>query len=111
MANKTKAKGKGAKQTKASSRKGERSRALSPKKTVTVQQPERTGGERNGQGKSAVSAQQARRRDALLRLLLGKRQEVMNEIRDNLGHSLTEDQSRRLEGMDTGDQEMMDLDR
>lgn len=35
----------------------------------------------------------------------------MNEIKEDLGQSLTSDQLRRLEGMDTGDQALMDLER
>lgn len=52
------------------------------------------------------------RREALYRMLMGKRQELIQEIADNLGASLTEDQRRRLESaMDVGDQSLMDLDR
>ncbi len=53
-----------------------------------------------------------RRREVLQRMLLGKRQEIMREIEENLGQSLTEDQQRRLESArDVGDQALMDLDR
>ena len=52
------------------------------------------------------------RREALHRMLMDKRQELMQEITGNLGASLTEDQRRRLESaMDVGDQSLMDLDR
>jgi DnaK suppressor protein len=52
------------------------------------------------------------RREALHRMLMEKRQELMKEITGNLGASLTEDQRRRLESaMDVGDQSLMDLDR
>ena len=52
------------------------------------------------------------RRAALQRMLMDKRQELMQEITGNLGASLTEDQRRRLESaMDVGDQSLMDLDR
>jgi len=52
------------------------------------------------------------RREKLHRMLMGKRQELMQEITGNLGASLTEDQRRRLESaMDVGDQSLMDLDR
>lgn len=52
------------------------------------------------------------RREALYRMLMGKRRELIQEIADNLGSSLTEDQRRRLESaMDVGDQSLMDLDR
>ena len=54
----------------------------------------------------------AGRRDALHRMLMVKRQEIMNEIGASLGQSLTEDQQRRLESaMDVGDQALMDLER
>lgn len=52
------------------------------------------------------------RRNALHRMLMEKRQEIMNEIGASLGQSLTEDQQRRLESaMDVGDQALMDLER
>lgn len=52
------------------------------------------------------------RRDALQRMLMAKRQEILNEISESLGQSLTEDQQRRLESaMDVGDQALMDLER
>lgn len=52
------------------------------------------------------------RREALYRMLMGKRRELIQEIAGNLGASLTEDQRRRLESaMDVGDQSLMDLDR
>ncbi|TAJ10344.1 MAG: TraR/DksA family transcriptional regulator [Nitrospirae bacterium] len=54
----------------------------------------------------------AGRRDALHRMLMAKRQEIMNEIGASLGQSLTDDQQRRLESaMDVGDQALMDLER
>lgn len=53
-----------------------------------------------------------RRQEVLHKMLLGKRQEIMKEIEDSLGQSLTEDQQRRLESArDVGDQALMDLER
>lgn len=53
-----------------------------------------------------------RRREVLHKMLLGKRQEIIKEIAENLGQSLTEDQQRRLESArDVGDQALMDLER
>ena len=53
-----------------------------------------------------------RRQDVLHKMLLGKRQEIMREIEESLGQSLTEDQQRRLESArDVGDQALMDLER
>ena len=62
--------------------------------------------------KRPTKAMAPERRETLHRMLMGKRQELMREITDNLGQSLTEDQRRRLESaMDVGDQSLMDLDR
>lgn len=53
-----------------------------------------------------------RRQEALHKMLLGKRQEIIREIEESLGQSLTEDQQRRLESArDVGDQALMDLER
>lgn len=55
---------------------------------------------------------QPARRESLHRMLMKKRQEILNQIKDILGQSLTEEQQGRLESAkDTGDQAMMDLDR
>jgi len=62
--------------------------------------------------KRPTKAMASDRREALHRMLMDKRQELMQEITGNLGASLTEDQRRRLESaMDVGDQSLMDLDR
>jgi DnaK suppressor protein len=53
-----------------------------------------------------------RRQEVLHKMLLAKRQEIIKEIEDSLGQSLTEDQQRRLESArDVGDQALMDLER
>ncbi len=53
-----------------------------------------------------------RRQEVLQKMLVGKRQEIIKEIEDSLGQSLTEDQQRRLESArDVGDQALMDLER
>ena len=53
-----------------------------------------------------------RRHEALHKMLMGKRHEIMREIEGSLGQSLTEDQQRRLESArDVGDQALMDLER
>lgn len=52
------------------------------------------------------------RQEVLHKMLIGKRQEIIKEIEDSLGQSLTEDQQRRLESArDVGDQALMDLER
>ena len=53
-----------------------------------------------------------RRRQVLHQMLMRKRQEILKEIEESLGQSLTEDKQRRLESArDVGDQALMDLDR
>ncbi|MDH5347608.1 MAG: hypothetical protein OEW13_06835, partial [Nitrospira sp.] len=53
-----------------------------------------------------------RRQELLHKMLLAKRQEIIKEIEESLGQSLTEDQQRRLESArDVGDQALMDLER
>jgi DnaK suppressor protein len=52
------------------------------------------------------------RQEVLHKMLLSKRQEIIREIEESLGQSLTEDQQRRLESArDVGDQALMDLER
>lgn len=65
-----------------------------------------------GRKDTATDSAQARRRESLHRMLMAKRQEILNQIKDSLGQSLTKDQQRRLESaMDVGDQALMDLER
>jgi DnaK suppressor protein len=53
-----------------------------------------------------------RRQGVLQKMLMGKRQQILKEIEESLGQSLTEDQQRRLESArDVGDQALMDLER
>jgi len=89
---------------------------------------DRDHGEREDKGRESVSGRilapigvkespkereaRERRRDALQKILLSKRQEILKEIEESLGQSLTEDQQRRLESArDVGDQALMDLER
>jgi len=52
------------------------------------------------------------RHAALHKMLMTKRQEIMDEIKGVLGQTLTEDKQRRLESaMDVGDQALADLER
>ncbi len=52
------------------------------------------------------------RQEVLHKMLISKRQEIIREIEESLGQSLTEDQQRRLESArDVGDQALMDLER
>ena len=110
MVSKLKSKKKPAKQTKPSVG-SVASRPPAPKKAASAARSAVADRESKPMPKAGTSVQQAKRQESLRQMLLAKRQEVMNEIRGNIGHSLTEDQMRRLEGMDSGDQAMMDLER
>ena len=53
-----------------------------------------------------------RRVEALQNILLGKRQEILRELQDNVSQSLTENQQRYLESVgDVGDQALMNRER
>jgi DnaK suppressor protein len=55
---------------------------------------------------------QAKRREALHLMLMKKRHEILAQIKDILGQSVTDDDQRRSESSkDVGDQAMMDLER
>lgn len=117
MSNKVRPKKKPAKQTKTPA-KGGSGRAPEAKKPVAAARPREPGVMDKGEDKSMQKSgnhgkgvQAARRQESLRQMLVAKRQEVMNDIRGKIGHSLTDDQMRRLEGMDSGDQAMMDLER
>jgi DnaK suppressor protein len=61
---------------------------------------------------AAAKLGRTRRCEALHRMLTTKRQEIMNQIGESIGQSLTDDQQRRLEApMDVGDQALMDVER
>ena len=65
-----------------------------------------------GKGRTEGRAKLTERHEALHRMLMAKRQEILHEIGESLGQSLTEDQQRRLESaMDVGDLALMDLER
>lgn len=65
----------------------------------------------SAQGTAAGSGRTSRR-ETLYRMLITKRREVMNQIGESIGQSLTADQQRRLEAaMDVGEQALMDVDR
>ena len=59
-----------------------------------------------------AKAQTEDRHAALKEILLAKREALIQEIKQQLGQSVTEEQQRRLEAaMDSGDQALVDLDR
>jgi len=62
--------------------------------------------------KKSVKEAPEDRHAALKEILLAKREALIQEIKHQLGQSVTEEQSRRLEAaMDSGDQALVDLDR
>ncbi len=88
-------------------------RAVASKKPTVIVKSPAGAVEKAGQNGTKVSrSPYSGRREILRKMLLGKRQEIIQEIQEDLGNSLTADQQRRLEsGMDSGDQALMDLDR
>lgn len=100
--------------------------ARSDSATANDNQPHRGVGSRSGiESNSATEVEndapfkvtetaegRERRYDALQNLLLGKRQEILREIQDNVGQSLTEGQERNLDSLgDVGDQALMNRER
>jgi DnaK suppressor protein len=62
--------------------------------------------------RKSAKAQPENRHAALKEILLEKREALIQEIKQQLGQSVTEEQQRRLEAaMDSGDQALVDLDR
>ncbi len=62
--------------------------------------------------KKEANATQGNRYGALKDILLAKREALVQEIKQQLGQSLTDEQQRRLEAaMDSGDQALVDLER
>ncbi len=112
MAGKVQTKKKTASKSKAPGKPAAKTRVSSG--AVEIKEPQSLEPRASGKDKQAVKSkeEQERRREALYRMLMGKRQEIMKEIAGNLGQSLTEDQQRRLESArDVGDQALMDLER
>ncbi|HJU03709.1 MAG TPA: TraR/DksA family transcriptional regulator [Nitrospiraceae bacterium] len=67
---------------------------------------------RSGADHTASDEIQTHRRVALHRMLMQKRQQILAQIKDILGQSVTDDEQRRSESAkDVGDQAMMDLER
>jgi DnaK suppressor protein len=79
------------------------SKATSEVEIAVLVRPKETAKEREAR---------ERRQEVLHKMLISKRQEIIREIEESLGQSLTEDQQRRLESArDVGDQALMDLER
>jgi DnaK suppressor protein len=76
-----------------------------PLKARTEQQPQ-------PKERPKTKYQNSARREGLYRMLTAKRQEILKQIEEVIGQSLTDDQQRRLESArDIGDQALMDLER
>ena len=85
-----------------------------PPKTESMTLVEKEQAQTANAAKSSpkLDAEGTKRRENLHKMLMAKRQEVLHEIRESIGQSLTEDQQRRLEAaMDIGDQSLMDVQR
>ena len=68
--------------------------------------------EASASSKKAAESSQENRYGALKEILLAKREALVQEIKQQLGQSLTDEQQRRLEAaMDSGDQALVDLER
>lgn len=66
----------------------------------------------NSTSKKSAEPAQEHRYGALKEILLAKREALVQEIKQQLGQSLTDEQQRRLEAaMDSGDQALVDLER
>ncbi|MGD9851374.1 MAG: TraR/DksA family transcriptional regulator [Nitrospirales bacterium] len=66
----------------------------------------------NSTSKKSAEPSQENRYGALKEILLAKREALVQEIKQQLGQSLTDEQQRRLEAaMDSGDQALVDLER
>lgn len=87
-------------------------KAAGKARSEKIGKPLARASETSGLNKASAADQQKDRREALHRILISKRQEILDEIKEGLGQSLTEDERRRFEAaMDTGDQAVMDVER
>ncbi|MGE0472865.1 MAG: TraR/DksA family transcriptional regulator [Nitrospirales bacterium] len=69
-------------------------------------------GSANSTSEQTNESNQENRYGALKEILLAKREALVQEIKQQLGQSLTDEQQRRLEAaMDSGDQALVDLER
>ena len=84
----------------------------SSKKSMKKETPKETQASVATPKKSKKKAGTDDRHAALKQILLAKREALIQEIKHQLGQSVTEEQQRRLEAaMDSGDQALVDLER
>lgn len=112
MTGKVKVKKKTSAGAKAAAKAGLKRATADGKKSTSGACPNGARADNAAEEKGAAKIRRNGRRDALHRMLMEKRREIMDEIGNSLEQSLTEDQQRRLESaMDVGDQALMDLER
>ena len=84
----------------------------SPKKTVKKEKAKEKMAPAPSAKKSKKKDSGEDRHASLKQILLAKRESIIQEIKQQLGQSVTEEQQRRLEAaMDSGDQALVDLER
>ena len=84
----------------------------SPKKTVKKEKAIAKPAPAPAPKKSKKKVGDEDRHASLKEILLAKREAIIQEIKQQLGQSVTEEQQRRLEAaMDSGDQALVDLER
>lgn len=114
MATKMQAKKKAEVKSKSAAPDVKKSQALTAGATAGPTTTSEVGTEAPVRTKETAKEREARerRQEVLHKMLIEKRQEIIKEIEESLGQSLTEDQQRRLESArDVGDQALMDLER
>ncbi len=114
MATKAQAKKKGEAKTKSAASAAKKSQPVTTGAAAALKAPSEVEIEVPVRPKETAKEREARerRQEVLHKMLIGKRQEIIKEIEESLGQSLTEDQQRRLESArDVGDQALMDLER
>ena len=88
------------------------SAASTPKKTMKKEKPQDSQKPASTPKKSRKKDGSEDRHASLKQILLVKREALVQEIKQQLGQSVTEEQQRRLEAaMDSGDQALVDLER
>lgn len=112
MVAKVKTKRKAALKAKAVGKRSGGSQTSGAKRAPSAPRPSSSKTKNQARNVLGPQSSQKRRRESLRKLLLAKREEILREIKEDLGQSLTSDQQRRLEsGMDSGDHALMDLER
>ena len=81
-------------------------------KTTTTRVKKTTAPTEEAPPKAQKKKEMPKRHTALRQILIAKREALIQEIKQQLGQSVSEEQQRRLEAaMDSGDQALVDLER